>query len=182
MTSPVYYLTGSGGRLHEGLGQGLLQRGCSLSGREMHGAFARLRFQEQIDLIADDLKNHWSEYSRIVAVSYGGYLLLNALADPEPCPSKILLLSPILGGVTDEETMRYNSPPRADKLMGLIDAGEYPKLEQLQIHVGEHDWQSVADRGLEFAAAVGGQCVVVPDRGHMLGEEYVGGVLDRWLL
>ena len=66
--------------------------------------------------------------------------------------------------------------------MGLIDAGEYPKLEQLQIHVGEHDWQSVADRGLEFAAAVGGQCVVVPDRGHMLGEEYVGGVLDRWLL
>ena len=84
MSKPVYYLAGRGGKLTDGLGRGLLQRGCSLTGRELQGDFARLSFQGQVDLIAEDLKGYWTEDTRIIAVSYGAYLLLHALADHKP--------------------------------------------------------------------------------------------------
>ena len=48
----VYYLTGMGGRLAEGLGAALLARKVRLDGRELSGEFRRLDFQDQIDLVS----------------------------------------------------------------------------------------------------------------------------------
>ena len=42
----VYYLPGVGGRLLTGLGEGLLDRGLSVKGRELRGQFKALSFQE----------------------------------------------------------------------------------------------------------------------------------------
>ena len=39
MNKSVYYLTGMGGRLDTGLGQGLLSRGIEFIGRELIGEF-----------------------------------------------------------------------------------------------------------------------------------------------
>jgi hypothetical protein len=50
-----------------------------------------------------------------------------------------------------------------------------------QIHVGEEDWQSRPDAVRRFGEAAGIPVTVVPRRGHTLGEEYVGTVLDQWL-
>ncbi|MFW5637072.1 MAG: glycosyltransferase [Thermodesulfobacteriota bacterium] len=56
--------------------------GCNIKGRGLVGEFVRLRFSEQLDLIADDLDpEFWTPESILVGRSYGGYLLLHALAE-----------------------------------------------------------------------------------------------------
>ena len=47
--------------------------------------------------------------------------------------------------------------------------------------MGELDWQSMATNVLCLAAPIGFPVTVVPGTGHMLGREYVGPLLDRWL-
>ena len=47
--------------------------------------------------------------------------------------------------------------------------------------MGELDWQSVPANVLAFTAPIGIPVTVVPQAGHMLGREYVGPLLDRWL-
>ena len=182
MTDTIYYLTGRGGQLDKGLGQGLLDRGFNLSGREMSGKFDTLSIQNQVVLITKDLqRNFWNKDSKVVAVSYGAYLLLQALSDLRVYQGSILLLSPVLGGIVGGgESMRYFSPPRSDKLQNLIDDGSFPIPNKIEIHVGDNDWQSPYKRAKQFAAAMDGYCNVVPNTGHQLGKDYVSSILDRW--
>ena len=56
-----------------------------------------------------------------------------------------------------------------------------PIVGAFEVHVGELDWQSVPAHVLAFAAPIGIPVTVVPGAGHMLGREYVGPLLDRWL-
>lgn len=178
----IYYLTGRGGKLNKGLGEALIGRAGSLSGREMSGEFAKLPFQSQIDLITQDLqKNFWHMNARVVAVSYGAYLLLHALVELVPYPGDILLLSPVLGGVTNGDAMRYFSPPRSDKLMKLIEDKKFPVPNKINIHVGDTDWQSPRQRSEKFMKLVEGKCSVLPNTGHNLDKNYVASVLDEWL-
>ena len=183
MIDTIYYLTGRGGQLDKGVGEGLLGRGYNLRGREMSGKFDTLPIQNQIDLVTQDLQDgFWQKESKIIAVSYGAYLLLHALSDLEPYIGSILLLSPVLGGITSGEAMRYFSPPRADKLQHLISEGTFPKPSKIEIHVGDNDWQSPYQRAEQFALSMGGECFVVPHTRHQLGREYVSPVLDSWLI
>ena len=182
MTNTIYYLTGRGGQLDKGVGQGLLNRGYKLSGREASGKFDTLSIQNQIDLITQDLQgSFWHKDAKVIAVSYGAYLLLHALSELEPYQGSILLLSPVLGGVCGGESMHYFSPPRSDKLINMIDNESFPKPRKIEIHVGDKDWQSPYERAMKFAEAFGGHCHVLPDTGHQLGEQYVSPVLNEWL-
>jgi len=182
MTDTIYYLTGRGGQLDTGVGQGLLERGYQIAGREMSGIFDTLAIQNQVDLIASDLEqNFWMPDSKILAVSYGAYLLMQTLAEQGPFPGSVLLLSPVLGGVVGKEQMRYFSPPRADKLMRLIKDDLFPKPKHIEIHVGDSDWQSPFERVEQFAKALDGQSYIVPNTGHDLGKDYVSPLLDVWL-
>jgi len=181
MTDTIYYLTGRGGQLDKGLGEALLERGYSLSGREMSGGFDKLAFQNQIDLITQDLQDaFWNKEAKVVAVSYGAYLLLHALVDLEPYVGSILLLSPVIGGVADGERMHFFSPPRADKLMRLIEDGAFPVPNKIEIHVGDNDWQCPPQRAVQLAETLKGDYRIVHDAGHQLGKSYVAPVLDRW--
>ena len=182
MTDTVYYLTGRGGQLKAGVGRGILDRGVGLAGRAMSGQFERLEFQSQVDLISQDLQDSfWQKDSKLIAVSYGAYLLLHALSDKSPFPGSILLLSPVMGGVIDAEAMRYFSPPRPEKLMELIKSNKFPKPSKIETHTGETDWQSPAQAIVDFSIAVEGNYTIVKGKGHALGKEHVGPVLDRWL-
>ena len=79
MGKHIYYLPGHGGLISTGLGEELLKRGFSVSGRETVGEFRKLPFQEQIDLIKSDLIDlHWSEDARVIANSFGAYLFRSA--------------------------------------------------------------------------------------------------------
>jgi len=182
MKNTVYYLPGRGGRVATGLGEGIIELGYEPSGLETPWSFEGLTFQEQLDMIIQDLRaSFWTKNAKIVAVSYGAYLLLNALSEHEPFPGSILLLSPVLGEVTNGKTMRYYSPPRPSKIIEQANAGEFPHPKHIEIHVGDNDWQSPYERVVNFANALGGNYAIVPDTKHDLGKSYVFPILKKWL-
>lgn len=57
----------------------------------------------------------------------------------------------------------------------------FPKPHNIGVHVGEEDWQAGPQALVDFCKAVGIKVHVVPGRGHMLGSDYVGPLLDAWL-
>lgn len=178
----VYYLTGMGGRLDSGLGQGLLSRGLEVAGRELVGEFRKLEFQDQIDHIVDDLQsNFWYEDAHVIANSFGAYLFLHAQAQLPPYIGKVILLSPIVGEFGNEVTQMNFIPPRAEKLRQLAEAGTFPVPKQCQIHVGAEDWQSNPASVTAICELLGLDVTVVPNAGHMLPKDYVGALLDNWL-
>lgn len=182
LAKTVYYLTGMGGRLDTGLGQGLLSRGITIVGRELVDEFRRLDFQQQIDLVADDLNNKfWSDDSYVIANSFGAYIFLHAQAQLPQYVGNVMLLSPIVGEFGNEDTQMNFIPPRADKLMELAEAGSYPVPLNCQIHVGEEDWQSNPKNVTTFGRMLGIDVNVVPKAGHMLPVPYVSDLLDKWL-
>ena len=183
-TSPseIYYLPGMGGRLDAGLGEDLLRRGFALSGRETIGAFKKLRFGEQVDAVRQDLvERFWKPEARVIANSFGGYLFLHAQLGLRSFPGRVLLLSPVIGSTAQSETGMRFYPPRADVLKQTAQAGGFPKPHNIEVHVGAEDWQAGPQALVEFCKAVGIEVHVVPGRGHMLGSDCVGPLLDDWL-
>lgn len=165
-----------------GLGEGLLRRGYKVVGRETLGDFLKLPFAEQVDVVASDLNEHfWGEEAQVVCVSFGAYLFLHALAQLPPFPGNVLLLSPILGEFKDDSTSRGFIPPRAGKLLKLAREGVYPSPARCKIHVGSEDWQSQPDVVVEFGKLTGIAVTVAEGRGHDLGKDYVGPLLDLLL-
>lgn len=182
MKKSVYYLTGMGGRLDTGLGQALLSRGFQVAGRELYGEFRKLDFQQQVDLVAEDLQIHfWQEESRVIANSFGAYLFLHAQVQMKPYIGRVILLSPIVGEFSNEDTRMNFVPPRADKLQQLAKAESFPIPIHCEVHVGSEDWQSNPVNVTAFGSMLGIDVAVVPNAGHMLPKEYVGNLLDRWL-
>lgn len=182
MAPTIYYLPGYGGQLSTGLGSGILARGFNVAGRETRDGFKNLSFMEQIQTVADDLSQHfWAEDAQVVANSFGAYLFLHAQTLLDPFPGRVLLLSPIVGDFAHEAKGTTFSPPYPDRLKAIAESGQFPHLPQAQIHVGELDWQSVPAHVQAFGARVGIPVTVVPNAGHMLGEAYLGPLLDRWL-
>jgi hypothetical protein len=178
----LYYLPGRGGRLETGLGEALADQGLAVSGRETVGDFARLSFQEQIELVAQDLKtDFWCEDSRVIANSYGAYLFLHAQTLLPPFVGRVLLLSPIVGEFSSVETATHFVPPRSRQLMKLAQEGKYPLANQCEIHVGELDWQSNPESVSALAKLTGWYVNIVKGAGHMLPKDYVGAVLEEWL-
>ena len=178
----IYYLPGAGGQLATGLGQALMDRGCHVTGRETRGEFRTLGFEDQLQIIRGDLQTHfWHDQARVVCNSYGSYLFLHAQAGLAPFPGRVLLLSPIVGEFTSDETRTTFSPPRPTRLKELAEAGQFPTPEMAEIHVGSEDWQSIPANVQAFGALTGISVTVVPDGGHNLPKAYVGGLLDRWL-
>jgi predicted alpha/beta hydrolase family esterase len=183
MTTIVYYLTGMNGHLTKGLGEALLSRHVDVTGRELVDDFRGLDFQQQIDTVCDDLANHfWSKESHVIANSFGAYLLLHALAKlNKTYVAKVLLLSPIIGEFSNEETLIHFIPPRSTHLFEVAQRGAFPKLTNSAIHVGSEDWQSNPSSVKRFGDLVGIDVHVVQDGGHMLPKDYVGNLLDVWL-
>lgn len=182
LESTIYYLPGHGGQLLTGLGQGIIERGFDVVGRETRGEFKSLPFQAQIDQVANDLTEHfWRESACVIANSFGAYLFLHAQAQLPPFVGRVLLLSPIVGDFQDENTSLGFIPPRADKIRQLAQAGEMPVPRICEVHVGSEDWQSNPVNVGALGKLLGVPVNIVDGGGHMLGKNYVGSVLDRWL-
>ena len=178
----IYYLPGMGGRLDAGLGEELWRRGFMLTGRETVGAFKKLRFADQVDAVQQDLVDRfWKPEARVLANSFGGYLFLHAQLGLEPFPGRVLLLSPVIGSTAQSKTGMRFYPPRADLLQHTARAGGFPKPHNIEVHVGADDWQAGPQALVEFCNAVRVDVHLVPGRGHMLGSDYVGSLLNRWL-
>jgi hypothetical protein len=183
MPTPIYFLPGHGGRISNGLGQELVRRGFDVLGRETVDDFNKLGFDVQVETVAADLQtSFWREDALVIANSYGAYLLLLALSYLTIFPGKILLLSPIVGEFSNDQTRIGFIPPYATRLFELASKGLYPILNCCQIHVGSQDWQSIPDNVTAFAALVNAQLTVLEGAGHSLPKEYVASLLDTWLI
>jgi len=182
MLKTVYLLSGHGGRITNGLGQELSRRGFDVAGRETVGDFKKLNFNEQIEIIAEDLKaNFWHKDARVIANSYGAYLFLHAQAMMDAFIGKVLLLSPIVGEFSNEDIRMGFIPPYSKRLFELASSGSYPRFKQCEIHLGSEDWQSNPQNVTAFADLLGISVLVVKDEGHSLSKQYVSAQLDRWL-
>lgn len=178
----IYYLPGANGRLESGLGEGLTSRGFRVWGRATVGEFKRLSFQEQVDIIAADLQGPlWDPEARVVANSYGGYLFLHAQLQMPSYIGKALLLSPIFGEFSDDKRNQYYVPPRAKRLKQSAGAGTFPSPKDVEIYVGSEDWQTPSHELESFGRLTQIRVVTVPGKGHMLGKNFVGPLLDSWL-
>ena len=176
---PIYYLPGHGARISNGLGQALVARGYEVVGRETVGDFKKLDFNDQVTTIANDITEHfWREDAKIIANSFGGYLLLHALSKLDPYIGKILLLSPIVGEFSSEEISMGFIPPFADRLNELASSNQYPAPINCSFHVGSEDWQSNPENVTKFASLLGLPITVVPNAGHQLPKDYVSSLLD----
>ena len=178
--APIYYLPGHGGQITTGLGQALVSRGYEVVGRETVGDFKKLDFNDQVTTIANDIREHfWREDAKIIANSFGGYLLLHALAKLTPYIGKILLLSPIVGEFSSEEISMGFIPPYADRLTELSSTNRYPAPMNCSFQVGPEDWQSNPENVTTFARLLGLPVTVLPHAGHQL-PEYVSSLLDNF--
>lgn len=178
----VYCLPGAGGQLATGLGKAIMDRGFNVTGRETRGEFRSLGFEDQLQIIREDLQTHfWHEQARVICNSYGSYLFLHAQSQISPFPGRVLMLSPIVGEFTSDETRTTFSPPRPTRLKELAEAGQFPAPARSQIHVGSEDWQSSPANVQAFGALTEISVTVVPNGGHNLPKSYVGGLLDCWL-
>jgi hypothetical protein len=176
----IYYLPGHGGRITNGLGQALAARGYEVVGRETIGDFKKLDFNDQVATITNDVKEHfWYVDAKIIANSYGCYLLLHALSKLDPYIGKILLLSPIVGEFSSEEIRMGFIPPYAERLSELASSNKYPAPMNCSFHVGSEDWQSDPDNVTTFARMLGLPVTVVPNAGHQLPKEYVSLLLEN---
>lgn len=77
--------------------------------------------------------------------------------------------------------MRGYVPPRANRLRELAGTGQYPAPLNAEIHVGADDWQSGPDAVSAFGRATGLPVRIIRGRGHDLGRDIVGPLLDAWL-
>jgi len=178
----VYYLPGNGGQLHTGLGAGLLSRGWQVTGRALFGEFRALRFGEQVAAVAEDLQTlFWHPQAHVVANSFGAYLFLHAQAQLESFPGRVLLLSPIIGEAASGVSEQTFIPPQAEKLAALAASGQFAAPRMCEIHVGAEDWQSGPARVGALGKQLGIPVTIAPGKGHVLGKDYVGPLLDRWL-
>jgi hypothetical protein len=178
----IYYLPGRGGRIDTGLGLEIQSRGFNVCGREMSGDFQRLRFSDQIQVIAADLEaGFWTAEALVVANSFGAYLYLHAQTLLNPFLGKVLLLSPIIGTAASPGNGPRFSPPFTGRLEGLVEAGKLRVASRCEIHVGELDWQCQPETLKRFGAKVGIAVNVVAGGGHMLDKGYGSQLLDAWL-
>ena len=82
----------------------------------------------------------------------------------KPYPGKVLILSPIIGGSNDDETMMRFYPPRSDVLVQAATDGVFPRPLNAQIHVSSEDWQSGPEGVVSFGATTGMPMSIVDNK------------------
>ncbi len=185
--SSLYYMPGRGGRLDQGLGPHLSERGFDVYGREItanpdrsqSSEFARLPFDQQIEVVAHDLttlvtqENPW-----VIGNSFGAYLIAHALLQTPLFNGRCLFLSPVLGPC--HAGGMYFRPPKAGQLEKAIERRAFLNTK-IDIVTGSLDAQSPVALCERLARNAPGELEVIDGEGHRIDPVHVERVLDRWL-
>jgi pimeloyl-ACP methyl ester carboxylesterase len=165
------------------LGQLIREWVGPVTGRGLDGAFARLRFGDQLARIADDLTGrHWSAETLLVGRSYGGYLLLHALADLTPFPGRVLLLSPVLGPAVSPTGRAGSRPPRADRLPRLVREGRFPPPGALVVYTGGADTGCDPELARQIILGIpGARLRIIPEADHDLPADCIRAAVSEIL-
>jgi len=182
MDNKIYLIPGRNGRLGGFVGFTISRIGFDVYGRELLPPFFNLRFSDQIETIKKDLVSmFWDTEALLFGCSYGGYLLLHALAELGPFPGKVLLFSPVLGSAKVKN--QYGViPPRAKKLLQLARERKFPAPGYLEIHTGAEDQGCDPHLAKQFGSFIPESKVhVVIDQGHQLKDIYRANIISKFL-
>jgi hypothetical protein len=173
----ILYITGRDGQFQRGLGEYLSSLTEDFSGISLDPGFLRRPFDEQVAKIQTAIES--SIDHKIVANSYGGYLLMHALIDLSVVGHDILLLSPVLGKATSVESMSFSRPPGANRLLEALEQGRIAKPQHLEIHTGEVDHSCCPLLAAKFAEGIpADRFELIPGQGHMIDRPIVQGIID----
>lgn len=96
----LFYVTGLGGSIKNGLGHYLVDNYQLDDYLELNKEFNALSYSDQNKVLVQKLNQFKGEDFRIIAVSLGAYLVLNEILKAEYASlKKVLLFSPVLGPV-----------------------------------------------------------------------------------
>lgn len=90
-----------------------------------------------------------------------------------------MLLSPIVGEFSNEQTRTSFSPSFPLRFREAAEARRFRASACCEIHMGEEGWQSSPANVLELRQATGIPVTVVAGGGHDLGKDYVCVLFDR---
>lgn len=175
---PIYYVTGRMGSMSHGFGAHLASLGRPYAGRELDANFFRMRHEEQVETILNDL---WEfEGSPIAANSYGAFLILCVLTTEDINLSHCFFMSPVTGA--SFVSGRYFRPAGARGVESAInETGFKGKVESLRVIVGALDEQCVPERCCKMSNSLGGQTLLVPNNGHQIDPDIIGCEFSRFL-
>ncbi len=71
--------------------------------------------------------------------------------------------------------------PRTYSLWHADEQGRPALLGRIEAQFGEDDWQPEPQALVSLCNTTGIEVYLVPQRGHLLGADYVGALLNRWL-
>ena len=178
VTKPIYYVTGRMGSMNHGFGAHLASLGRPYAGRELDADFFRMRHEEQVETILNDLREF--EGSPIAANSYGAFLILCVLANEDINLSHCFFMSPVTGATF--VSGRYFRPAGARRVESAIsETGFKGTTESLQVIVGGLDEQCVPERCEKMAKVLGGSTLIIPDAGHRIDPDVIGLEFSKFL-
>jgi len=179
----VIYITGRGGDANKGLGAYLKTIDPHRIGLSVNSIFLSLPFEQQISTIHDLLDRFDGPSTRIIANSYGAYLLTSAFIDKPAIASQVLLLSPALGLTLIEEEMFYSRPPHQRSWSEALEQGRMAKPSYLAVCAGELDAGSCSPIMVrKFSELINvDQVQIIPEQGHQLSRTVVQSVIERFL-
>lgn len=182
MNNTIYLLPGRGNTLSD-IGDIVTSLHYDVCGRELIPPFTSVKFSEQLEIIQKDLKAYfWSVDAKLIGHSYGGYLLLHALAELDPFPGNILLISPVLGPAMDKGRRYSSYPPRSKKIFTLAESNRFPIPRYMEIHTGSCDNGCSPDLAKKIGGLIPGVKVFIEQKQrHMLSESYVKRIISGFL-
>ena len=176
----LLYITGRNGHFQCGLGEYLNSLTGNFSGISLDPVFLRQSFDEQVAVIQTAIES--SAEHKIVANSYGGYLLMHALIGQAEVEHDILLLSPVLGKAISLESMSVSRPPGANRLLEALEQGRIAKPRHLEIHTGEVDHSCCPLLAAKFAESIpADRFELISGQGHMIDRPIVKGIIDDFI-
>ena len=179
----IIYITGRGGDANKGLGAYLKTIDPHRIGLSVNSIFLSLPFEQQISTIHDLLHRFDGPNTRIIANSFGAYLLTSAFIDKPAIASQVLLLSPLLGLTLVEEEKFYSRPPNQRSWSEALEQGRMTKPSYLEVCAGELDGGACSPTVvLEFSELIrADQVQLIPDQGHQLDRSNVQAAIGEFL-
>jgi hypothetical protein len=180
MIAEIFYITGRGGFIHEGLGVFLKDRASKVTGISLTNEFLSREFDDQLAAIRSQFEHIKREEIPVIANSYGAYLLLNSLIGFPALQTRVLIMSPVVGTLVS--ALGYFKPPYANRIPLALTDGALPKPAKLDICCGSLDNQcDIAALERLAKTLQADRYSILDGQGHMIDKHMVAEAIDQFL-